>query len=909
MTHQIHRIGVTLVAVALALCVASTAYAARQREDSAPQGLQDLWAKLDDARGYRCLNIPACPVGGAGSTQTGRCARKDYAQLLLDYRTELPTRPGETPESIFLELAGPNGFGVYLTNPLWKEEASWGLQETLNELMTAQLAQGNERLLQGLRTRFPGTGDPSDPDQLTLLTQSVGEFAQGVDTAIEQLRLRPAGLRARDNVIPTFPFWVENAAPPSQANGEVVESDLNRLNELVYRRGIANNALGKRKFFFGNVNPAGRRDAADELKRSAQATYLNAAVLAVVQTKEDFHNNNGHELKRPVVDAQKIFEDILAGFNPLVLLGDFVPRASTSERIAGAISMMVLAKTAEGAANTLARQFDTDQNSLNNELQAQKINFVDRISALTGTPTPNLPDLTDPNTRLAFLAQIEANLVICVQTAQCRGELGARALAIQTAEIDSRIAIEEVRSIPERIRIEEERQDAVSMVVLETGEEQASLTVTAQIAESIVSCQCGTSSGVMIEIGKIAGALFRGAQETLRAFERSTIEGINSTATIKQLLLQQIQALIAVERAQLVIEARRAELRQSLAELGRAVGNFVNAQQNLSCAYFSNPAYRLQLSQAQRNAETTFDAAMVQSYFAAKALEYEWAERLENPISCDLPQCPAPIGQATLYNPITRSESVFASASAGYLGSGNPEPSLDTFLRALRQWDSDLRQDYRLPSDDGDFPLTYSMRKDILEFQSDGVLGSPAEQQSIMRFRDFLAQNREPGTGVDDDLAFNFALRITDQTFFPARPNLKLKSIKVNLVPRDGFSLRSGGTNPPLVALVMRDVATLRTFFASYPTDDDLLHLDLEETVNLADSRFGALMAASVGGFPVVNPDTTLENLSPAVSRWMFWIDMGQGSNQDLILENLADIELSFDYRFNAPQAFAFPGL
>ncbi|MDR4484359.1 MAG: hypothetical protein R3B95_14310 [Nitrospirales bacterium] len=872
-----------------------------RRSNLAPQDLQELWSQLDDARSYRCMEGRVCPAGGDEKMASKRCTRKDYDRLLLDYRNDLPSHPGKTPEAIFQFLLGPEGFQVFLADPLWSKEAAWGIRETLNEVMAAQLALGNDKLLLALRTRFPNAGDPADSNPTRLLDRSIQDFNQGINLAMEDLRKRPKGLRAHGAPDAALPFFVENAAPPSKPEGEVVESDLNRLTELVLRRGIANNVLGRRKFFIGNVSPAGRQDAMDELKKSAQATFLHTAILAAEQGQEDFQHNKGYELKTQVLDAQQIFENILAGFNPLELLGDFIPRASTNSKISSAISSVNKAQRDEENAKKEARDFDHSQTQLKSELETQRIHFLDRISALTGIPTYKLPpDLSESPTRLTFLKESETRIADCIeQRGNCQGELGALAREIQLAVIDAQVAEEQLKSIPEQIRIELERQQAVADIIFANGEAQSVLTVSIQIAEAVTSCACGTASGVITSFGQIQTAPLRGEKEMLQAIGEATIAGINSDAVIKNLLLQQVQALIAVQRAGLIIDAKREDLRRVQGELERVVRNYGAAHQNFVCAYFSNPAYRLQLSQAQRNADLSFDAAMVQSYYAAKALEYEWAELLRNPFACPLDSGQCPIGDSEIFNPILRSESVFASASAG--STGSPNPTLHTFLDALSKWDFGLREAREARNEAGAV-LTFSMRKDILGFASDGVVGSEDEGRSILRFQDFLAQHRIPGSGEQDDLEFDFTLQIHNQKFFPARPNLKIKSLKINLVSRDGFTLGSL-QNAPLVGLIMRGRTFLRTF------DDSLLNLKLEETPDLSDSRFGTLLSASVNGFPIVLPDSTLENLSPAVSRWTLTIDMDQGSNPNLILENLADIELTFDYRFGAPQEFIFSGL
>ena len=197
--------------------------------------LVPAWAKLDAARVYRA------DVAGAPRT---------FGQMIGAYKAPVvgyePLTTAELLEEAILE------FRDNLSNPAISAEAVLGLQESLNELMAGQSLLGNDDLVKGLRVRFPGTGDPEDPDQLTLLTLSSRSFQEGIDAAVGDLRRDPDGLRARGSVNPQFPFFVENTVvAPGQ--GEVVENELYRFTNLVERAAVANNSIGKRLFFFGNV--------------------------------------------------------------------------------------------------------------------------------------------------------------------------------------------------------------------------------------------------------------------------------------------------------------------------------------------------------------------------------------------------------------------------------------------------------------------------------------------------------------------------------------------------------------------------------------------------------------------------------------------------------------------------------
>lgn len=867
---------------------------------SATGPLATLWQQLDKAKLYRCISL-----------SEGRCQRNSHSDTVRKYR-ELTTiragSPPETPQSAFLRLAGSSGFGQYTgsASASLACEANFGAQEALNELMAGETVLGNDLLLKGLRTRFPGTGDPADPDQLTLLRSSAQTLGGALRKVAEEARLRPQSFRTASSVVPDFPFWVENLPLLPNTEGDVVESEMYRLTELVRLNGLASNSVGKRIFFFENdkTDPAGDgtvpeelQEAVDEVKRSAQATYLHTALLTVFQAPDDFSNNNGHELKRQIVDAERVFDDVLSGFNPLRLLGDFVPHQPFENVMVIFDSLAHDAASKEEAALTTQRIYDESQTALANELQAQRQGNLSEIAALTGIALTtveedyNLALGTDRQELQAVGRAIAADCRRGVPGA-CRGAIGLKAESVREADIEVELAGTRVRQIADQMRIEHQRQDAIAHVELNTGYTIGALQLGEGIAEALIRADKPTFTAA--GNGAILGTL-RGAQTLVKTISEIRVSEINRDASIKNLLLQEATLGIELARAREIVRGREADLAETLAQLDRALRNAWTARENIEGAYFSNPAYRLQADLARENADAAFEAAMVQGFFATKALEYEWAERLSNPVERIDGLLPEPIGDSATYNGILKAESVFASRSAG--AASSPSPSLITYRQALQLWDSKMRQ-LRFPANQTGPQIVLSMRDVILEIDDRDD------------FKDYIAQHRVPGGNPNaEDLLFEFPVQIGNQLLLPAQPNLKIESIQINLKSRPGTSLRGPGDpgNPALVNLIMGGEAVIRTFFADYPDDDDLLSVDLQSGRNLQDSPFFSQVESSVDGFPIVaTPNTQLQGHSPAVSRWTLWIDMETGPNANLDLRNLDDIELKITYRFGRPRTFSF---
>lgn len=864
--------------------------------------LVPAWAKLDAARTYRQDFDKRLP--GVG---------KDHAMIIADYgRASVTAYPGKTPKQLFLEAAA--AFRTAMSNPGLAQEATLGLQESLNELMAGQSLLGNDQLIKGLRVRFPGT-EPPDNSQTFYLNQSVTQFQTAIDQVVEDLRRHPEGLRAGGDVTPQFPFWVENTVPLGGGQGQLVENEIYRFTDVIDRSALARNSLGKRLFFFGNVkdednfpygnfpgpedldldnnrlqNAAGRELAAQVLKRSAQATYLHSAVLAAVQTPEQFNDNNGYQLKREILDANRVFEDILAGFNPLQLLGDFVPFQPVENFLDLCADAVSDAEIDENAAAGASREYDQDKTTLATELRNQQTSFIDEIETLTGLASVDSNyDLSDPDERERLLADAE------VSAGQGHGTLGAQVLAIQQAAIEAKQAQEALRQIPEKIRIEEARNNQIARVVTANGTTFAALSMMDAVA-GMCSVSISWPPGVSCNLGAQDQGFYRGMRDMLSAMQEATVSGINSAVTVKQYLLDGALAVIAVDRAGSIIEQQQAQYDELLAQLQRTVRGYVAAQEDLADAYFANPAYRLARDLKITKAEVSFETAMEECYVAAKALEYLWSERFNNPVARVDGLLPEPLPPAA--DPFVRAESVFAVKFAR-----GGIPNLDDFRDALQEWDVKLRQ-LRSPSAQQS-TSALSLRRNILGFSGgDEVLNR-------LLFKDFIAKHRVAGGNpVNPDLIFEFPVEIADQKLFPDHPNIKINEIRINLVssPARSIAAAAPDARPAKVDLVMLDEAVVRSFFAEPPDDDDLITYDLQQGRSLSKSPFLATVDATIDGYssPAAAPNAALADHSPAVTRWTLRMRMNQGDNQYLLLEHLDDILITFSYSFGKPRQVIF---
>lgn len=966
------KAGIQTIGLAAFACLLAIAVPARAADDCTRGAtFADAWTQLDTQRGYR--NGFAVDDDSPSTPENPNLARrkrgnKSYDEIVAGY--PLPKLPNEEgyvpfpagfPRTELRAVLGAFANRLNDIRPSVVREAACGFRETLNEIMAGEALIGNARLLQGLRARYPGAGDPEDPDQRALLTHADAIFRDALELAADQVRQGPERLRSSGTVNLNFPFFVENTPRLQGQRGEIVEDDYFRFTELVTRAGLAGNSLGRRLFFQASDDDDdnGRANAAAVFKRTAQSVYLSAALLGAAQSARDFQLNNGAEVKRQVNDAEQTFTDVRLGFNPLTLRGDFVPNAETDKLLTGLVNLVNDARDKETAAKELLRRYDEDQSTLATELLEQTKDGPDNADILLGIivydgrdndhspahASCDLPEQTNcdmgkPEDREQILAFARDPKYLCGPQI-ARDPLDCRAFAVGCTEcgcdatictnyvayIGAQIELQEAEramfNFTEQIRIEEERSGTVTRLTRDFGIGLAALDV-AQGAAITAAPDIDSDSTVTFSPSAAVEGLFNAARTGIETVKEIRLEENESDAIVKNLLLEQATQAVAVRRAKLAVTEAHRNYTASIGDLVRFMRNAATASDNFAQAYFTNPAYRMQLDRAQQEADKSFEDSLIKAYETTKALEYEWATRLENPIRNQEPSLPGTTLGAT-YEAIQRAESVFAVASAG--SAGSPSPTLKDYVLGLEQWDDKMRQVIGPQRQPGQ-TVTISLKKDIFG------IDSPDEAFNRLAFRNRIAKGRRPGANPNqDDLILEFPLQVGDASLLPTALNLKIidpefisdvcaAGVSVNLRTVPGRELRTAAsTNPPLVDLIMHDQFVIRSFYSQVnklpnPGPDDFVTIKLGEARDAAQSLFAATNVQASIDCPGpdcqdnnVSPSCQLANRSPGVSRWELRILGSNGVNRDLNLENLDDIELIITYSFGQPVEFEFPQL
>ncbi|OUR91284.1 hypothetical protein A9Q81_18050 [Gammaproteobacteria bacterium 42_54_T18] len=969
----------TTVAMLTALLVSPLALADNRTRSVAPeaemQALTDAWQLLDCGERYKQVWFGGQEVRGAGKTYKELIESYDQVPNGADC-TVVDDQGAALTHAGYLDAA-PQAFKALLESGLTDnhlQSAQWGLQESFNYLAEGKLLKGNDLLINGLRTRF--TADDSDTkSQIELLGESVDEMSAGLDATRHLMLDFYDVLRANGDVSPTFPFLVNNTKGPVTAN------DYQQYAELLNRYGMAAISEAKYMFYKDNVkdvdnppyrnfpgpedldfnndkvkNEAGRLDAAKRAKLASSHLYLQSLTMAALQTEDNFQDNNGYQIKRQLNDADRLYQDIQSGFNPLLLAGDFVPYQRVENFLQLARVRVQDAKEAEQLARTNQRTFEVDQTALASELLSQRNQYLDQLAALSGAPKGDY-DLSTKDGRHDYRVEAFNSAIFDKE-----GQIGIQVLALEESGLQLTQLYTQMQVLNERVSIEQDRSNEVMKLVLATGEEMSVL----QFANTMASCcnvsqgtstgaskgtsvgssegeSSGLSTGISFSIGggfteteKISWTLGRSlgisrgessgsstgtsegqswgsstgtsenpniemladgqsAMAVLQATQQAELDAINSGAMVKNLLLEMATLNVSIEQARIAKARQEAVIETQFDELDRLLANYVIANENLAAAYYSNPAYRLEASRAEQAAEDTFATALELSYYAAKALEYQWSEKFNNPVLRLDGGLPEPLSVS--FDPFMRAESVFAAQFAALYS-----PSLDDYLDGMQAWDVKMRQ-LRYPERQTS-QVRFSLRDDLLGY------GEFTAEVAEAKFRSFIEDHRIQGENLDNrDLQFDFSMDIADERLFPNHPNIKIDSIKVNLISTASRSIRGNATVvPALVDLVMLDRAFVRTFFAEYPNRDDMLTYQLQAGRTIDKSPFIATVDATIDGFssPQVEPNTQLANHSPAVSAWVLRMRNNRFNNTDLKLEYLSDIELEIKYSFGKPRDIQF---
>jgi hypothetical protein len=382
---------------------------------------------------------------------------------------------------------------------------------------------------------------------------------------------------------------------------------------------------------------------------------------------------------------------------------------------------------------------------------------------------------------------------------------------------------------------------------------------------------------------EIIGRL-NGLKDVQQAATQAQIEGANSEAAIRTLLLRHAELMI--ERDITIDEYNRLAAEHN--HLVEGYHNLLNlrarAQDNVLDSYLNNPAFRILRDHYTDEAARSHGLAAQFAYLTAKALEYD------------------------LLLPMAEWDPV-SGVSANDLFKARSADDIRNYLGYLDA----LKVQLGSPGERNRFPYRISLARDLLglsdeNLDPDGVL-TPSQRAQLRyeAFQAFLGQHTiaAPAGGQTVAIEFNFTTSLLDQRIFS--PN-----IWNNRIAGVGLPAEVPGTQGLSINLLTRQFAELGTpevglthgGYASYRTATGEVVEYTPENAKLVGysvpSGFEsktktALILTDVNGNGRGTPTSALFNRSVAASNWTVHIDLTSPFNAMLDITQLEDIEIQMD--------------
>lgn len=231
-------------------------------------------------------------------------------------------------------------------------------------------------------------------------------------------------------------------------------------------------------------------------------------------------------------------------------------------------------------------------------------------------------------------------------TGNVGSELWQQVQSIEVARLRIQRNRAEISNLQQEVQIEINRAGAVQSVTIKYGNQRAQIAqeiarINALQAWSDSMAQAATgldwwnplsflggaanSANAIAQLyGEIGKGNLEAEKERLGAMEQSEIEGIESAARVKTLLLGMTTLAIDSQEAALLLKQELGRLTALLREKADLERTLAESPQALAGRYFADPVHHLRYQHQTMLAGLSFDEAQKWLYFMARALEYKW---------------------------------------------------------------------------------------------------------------------------------------------------------------------------------------------------------------------------------------------------------------------------------------------
>ncbi len=290
--------------------------------------------------------------------------------------------------------------------------------------------------------------------------------------------------------------------------------------------------------------------------------------------------------------------------------------------LSSADSRLSIAKERLDDARTSYDKFEGYEDDLHQQFDNAVGTYEDRLFEIVGA-RPGQPNYSD------------------VATNNPGSELDQQTRSIEAARLKILRNQTEMDNLSKEVQIEIQRAMAVSNAVTRYGNMQADLTKqighikAAQAAANALASAFNPEQWVAgLVVGVLNGAAqaaseegiagLEAQKEQLAGQEQAEVEGINSAAHIKTLLLGMRTLAVDSLEAALVLRQEVARLAGLYREKSDLEARIAENNINLTSRYFADPVHRQAAEAGQIRANLAFAEAQRWLFFMVRALEYKW---------------------------------------------------------------------------------------------------------------------------------------------------------------------------------------------------------------------------------------------------------------------------------------------
>lgn len=928
-------------------------------------------------------------LGLNGATPRAPDLRKALTAAIAIRAAEPPepgTFPtGHAPRSIQARTLAWESIEALLNGYLYA-----GNRDLLNATRTAYPGSPQATDPRGLPRDEPGTfpGIAQKP-----LAYARLYFLQGVKDALDYVASDVTGqLRAGSTAFPALPHYVafddETSAVlefprfddpafggPAIVDREPMTSAAFAYGNALDRLSLASVAYADQLWRSAYAGPtAGSRRpepektrmlerAVDTLRENVHAAFLGSLPLAAQLadgtggTANEYQQSRLDQARVNVTAALRLRQQILAGEKPTQAALVSAWDAASIEQQIGRCRETIEAARLKWGGDASPPADGSVAFELTRSEQAQLLTAEREITLRTSLET-QLLEITgiDPGTfgglrtdslRSAYAAAVQKKFdeLINALDPAARGLadgslMSAQALRMIQAARESIAATTRVASFADRIRIEAERNNDVNLTVTISAATYSAVELAIGMANAYGKfrvCACGTASGTETEFDQ--GAIPRALQEVIRIFRESaetvTINSINSSAVIKNLLIDQANAADELPVIALHYRIAGAELRTLLARARRIIEDHTFFQGITDTLWYRDPSLTFKLERAEEEYASLLQEARIELYRLARMLEAAWTERFQNPVRQGNGTTIDPLNNGS-FDDFTDAESIFSVPN---------HVRAQAFLAALKAWDLKLRDpQFRGPHsptlwDANTFSgQPISLRRDIFRlidyrYDVDGNrydVDSALSRQSIQRFRAILLNlaSRDPANArgltrlrIDFPLTYNQDRVILGQPktvpivqqnrpggTFDQFWNHRVREIGIRIVGKNVFA---AGSTVPVSIELFGNVDRIGFFPSSLSTSSRAISTFAVPLYQRdPDLRLvGEPFLGTAIGIPAAIGSTQVP-MNP-VNGWPVFCDnivLRVGSQGSLRIENIDDIELYLRMEVGSPPPVS-PGI